>query len=77
MTSVDLIDHPDLVALFQFEFFRTAARDYAFDQIVSNLHDDVGHNVADVNLFNLAGELVSSLKVPCPFVANNCEGSCM
>ena len=53
-------DHLYRIALLQLEFFGTVARDNAFDQVVPDLYDNVSHDVADLNVLNFAGQLVSS-----------------
>ncbi len=47
-------DGSNSVALFELEFFGAAARDGALDQIVSDPNHDVGHDIAEFELFDFA-----------------------
>src|ERR1700689_151105 len=57
MTSVDLMT-TFTVSLFQRKFFRADARDYAFNLALSNLHNDMGHDVAQFHRHNFSFQLV-------------------
>jgi hypothetical protein len=48
------------IALFEFEFVSTATGDGALDQIISDANDDMGHDVAELNFFDLTAQFVAS-----------------
>ena len=58
MTSVDFTTTRTRIALFQLQFLRAIAGDDAFDEVAADLHDHVRHDVADLNLFDLTGQLI-------------------
>ena len=45
-------DGRDKVALVQVQFVGAAPRDGAFDKIVADAHDHVGHNIAQLNFLD-------------------------
>jgi len=47
-----------LVTFLQFKLFRAPPRDYAFDLVLTDANDDMGHNVAQVDFHNFPFELV-------------------
>ena len=52
----------DGIAHFQFHLFRTAAGDYAFDQVVSDTNENVGHDAAQLHFFDLAYKMIARRK---------------
>ena len=55
-----LDDHLHRVTLLQPKLFGTGTSDHAFDLIVADLDDDVGHDGASFYAFHDAGKLISS-----------------
>jgi hypothetical protein len=49
----------DGIALFELEFVGAAAGDRTLNQIVSDSHDHVSHNIAQFNFFNFSTQFVS------------------
>lgn len=50
----------DGIALLQFEFVSTTTRDGTLDKVVANTDNDMGHDVAKLNLFYFSAQFVSS-----------------
>jgi len=42
------------------EIFGTVSRNDAFDEVIADFHDDVSHNIADLNVLDRTRELISS-----------------
>jgi hypothetical protein len=51
MTSVDLMT--------EIQLFRAAAGDDALDFVVTDLHDDVGHDGPELQILDLSRELIA------------------
>jgi hypothetical protein len=49
----------DFVAHFQLHFIDAALGDYAFDQVLSHLYDDVGHDAAKLDFGDFAFQTIS------------------
>src|SRR5271170_7612389 len=47
------------IADFQIHFFHAAARNHALDHVFAHRHDHVGHDVADLQLLDLAYQAVA------------------
>lgn len=48
------------IALLKFKFVSAAARDGPFDEVVPNTNSDMGHDVAELNLFDFSVQFVTS-----------------
>ena len=48
------------ITLLQFKFVSTAARNGAFDKVVSNANHNVSHDIAELNLFYCSAQFVAS-----------------
>jgi hypothetical protein len=55
-----LNDCEDRVSLFEFQFVSAASSDRALDKIVSYPHDDMGHDITQLDFFNCSSEFVSA-----------------
>jgi hypothetical protein len=53
-----LDDDADGVTLFQSQFFRAGTGDDALDQAAAYFDDDMGHDVAELNVFYFARKLI-------------------
>jgi len=49
----------DRVALLKLKLFGASAGNGAFDEVVADADDDVGHDVAELNLFDFSTQFVS------------------
>lgn len=47
------------VSLFEFQLIGTSPRDGAFNEVVSDTHDDMGHDVTEFHFLDCSTELVS------------------
>ena len=52
-------DHRNFVSLFETKLFGATAGNYALDLVLSNLDDDMGHDVAQLNFFDFSTQFVS------------------
>jgi|HubBroStandDraft_4_1064222.scaffolds.fasta_scaffold10513_3 hypothetical protein len=48
------------VANLEFQFFRAAPGDDAFDLVVADFHDDVSHDVPELKLHDFADQTIAS-----------------
>ena len=54
-----LDDDSDLVSFLKTKLFRAAARDHTLDLAISNLNDDVRHDVSERHAYDFSFKLVS------------------
>ena len=57
-----LDDSGDDIALLQSEFVGAAARDGTLDEVVPNPNNDMGHDIAELNLFYFPSSLLRADK---------------
>jgi hypothetical protein len=52
-------DDGDGVTFVELEFVSAAARDDALNEILPDPNDNIGHDIAELNLFNCSAQFVS------------------